>query len=84
MISGSGYAAYFFPPVSPYSFLCADLCDRAHGSVGSLGVVSAQIDPCIVRHVRLLLKSGHGNFVAVYSISAEGTPIEEQYTRGRG
>ncbi len=35
-----------------------------------------QIQPVIVRHLRIVIKSGHEPFCAIYSIKAEGTPID--------
>ena len=33
------------------------------------------VDPTTVRHLRILLRSGHGEFAAVYSVNAQGTPV---------
>ncbi|EGD81592.1 hypothetical protein PTSG_02307 [Salpingoeca rosetta] len=45
-------------------------------SEGHVQLEDHKIDPCIIRHIRIIIKSGYEPFVALYSIVMEGTPIE--------
>eukprot|EP00043_Microstomoeca_roanoka_P013471 m.131915 g.131915 ORF g.131915 m.131915 type:complete len:139 (+) comp15761_c0_seq2:240-656(+) len=49
--------------------------ELAHAE-GQVQLEDHKIDPCIIRHLRIMIKSGYEPFVAVYSIVMEGTPIE--------
>eukprot|EP00730_Choanoeca_flexa_P016969 TRINITY_DN8108_c0_g1_i2.p1 TRINITY_DN8108_c0_g1~~TRINITY_DN8108_c0_g1_i2.p1 ORF type:complete len:139 (+),score=20.47 TRINITY_DN8108_c0_g1_i2:140-556(+) len=43
---------------------------------GHMQIEAHKIAPTMLRHLRIMIKKGHHPFCAVYSIKAEGMPIE--------
>eukprot|EP00045_Choanoeca_perplexa_P000556 m.14949 g.14949 ORF g.14949 m.14949 type:complete len:139 (-) comp10384_c0_seq1:138-554(-) len=43
---------------------------------GHMQIETHKMTPTIVRHLRIMIKSGHHPFCAVYNVRADGVPVE--------
>eukprot|EP00730_Choanoeca_flexa_P016970 TRINITY_DN8108_c0_g1_i4.p1 TRINITY_DN8108_c0_g1~~TRINITY_DN8108_c0_g1_i4.p1 ORF type:complete len:159 (+),score=16.60 TRINITY_DN8108_c0_g1_i4:140-616(+) len=51
-------------------------CTDLEPAEGHMQIEAHKIAPTMLRHLRIMIKKGHHPFCAVYSIKAEGMPIE--------